>query len=121
MNYTQDLPLHPPTSLKFHDDSIVSADGDIVDLAGDVFLLPFTEFSHFAKFIGQPDKKAACLCRGNLSYTVEIFHKGLDAGCFLTRKERPVLPSPATTRTGIILNGTDTGLQFHITIVKQGC
>ena len=92
------LPLPPPNFIQtFPDETIISADGDIVDFVGDVSLLPVTELAHFAHFIGHPDKKAACLYRCNLSYTVEIIHEGLDAGCFLARKERPVLLTPATT------------------------
>ena len=59
------------------------ADGDIVDLAGNVFLLPVTEYSHFAHFIWHPDKKAAYLHSCNFWDIVEIIHVGLDTGWYL--------------------------------------
>ena len=92
--------LHPSSSATIHNppySPIVSADGYIVDLPGNVFLLPVTELADGVQLISHPHKEAACLNRCHMCQLIEILHEGLDAKSFFVRKERPVLLSSATT------------------------
>ena len=103
----------PPTFIQIlPDETIISADGDIVDLPSNVFLLPVTELADGVQLISHPNKEAACLYRCHMCQLIEILHEGLDAKSFFVCKERPVLLSSATTAwTGIVLNGFDASLQ----------
>ena len=91
--------LHPSSSATIHNppySPIVSTDGDIVDLSGNVFLLPVTELADGVQLIGHPNKEATCLYRCHMCQLIEVLHEGLDAKSFFVRKERPVLISSAT-------------------------